>query len=108
MDLADEVFGAAKCGAAVRIVCIRHSARDDVYKAILNHQDFQGKHYYGHFGAPTDLRYTKYDQTESWWALCAEFTDDWDQQAFDPDADGMIPARSWADQRAFWARASNT
>ncbi|NDH24286.1 MAG: hypothetical protein EBY49_10155 [Actinobacteria bacterium] len=34
-----------------------------------------------------DLRYTKYDQSESWWALCAEFTDDWDQQAFDPDAE---------------------
>ena len=72
---------------AISAEMIKPYVRDDVYRAILNHQDFQGMHYYGHFGAPTDLRYTKYDQNESWWALCAEFTDDWDQQAFDPDAE---------------------
>ena len=44
-------------------------------------------HYYGHFGAPTDLRHTKYDSSEPWWQLCATFTDDWDQQAFDPEAE---------------------
>ncbi len=27
---------------------------------------------------------------ESWFALCEEFTDDWDQQAFDPDY-GTLP-----------------
>ena len=54
---------------AISAEMIKPYVRDDVYKAILNHQDFQGKHYYGHFGAPTDLRYTKYDQNESWWAL---------------------------------------
>jgi len=72
---------------AISAEMIQPYVREDVYLAIKNHQDFQGMHYYGHFGAPTDLRYTKYDQNESWWALCAEFTDDWDQQAFDPDAE---------------------
>ncbi len=64
---------------------IRPYVRDDVYQAIKNHQDFQGKHYYHHFGVPTDLRDRFKD--ESWFDLCAEFTDDWDQQAFDPDAE---------------------
>jgi len=72
---------------AISAEMIKPYVRGDVYLAILNHQDFQGKHYYAHFGAATDLRFTKYDQNASWWALCAEFTDDWDQQAFDPDAE---------------------
>ena len=64
---------------------IRPYVRDDVYQSIKNHQDFQGMHYYHHFGVPTDLRDRFKD--ESWFDLCAEFTDDWDQQAFDPDAE---------------------
>ena len=72
---------------AISAEMIKPYVRDDVYRAILNHQDFQGMHYYGHFGAPTDLRHTKYDSSESWWELCRRFTDDWDQQAFDPDAE---------------------
>jgi len=64
---------------------IRPYVRDDVYQSIKNHQDFQGKHYYQHFGVPTNLRDRFKD--ESWFDLCVEFTDDWDQQAFDPDAE---------------------
>jgi len=64
---------------------IRPYVREDVYFAIKHHQDFQGKHYYQHFGVPTNLRDQFTD--ESWFDLCAEFTDDWDQQAFDPDAE---------------------
>jgi hypothetical protein len=56
---------------------IRPYVRDDVYQAIKNHQDFQGKHYYHHFGVATNLRDQFKD--ESWFDLCAEFTDDWDQ-----------------------------
>ena len=54
---------------AISAEMIKPYVREDVYLAILNHQDFQGKHYYGHFGAATDLRFTKYDQNASWWAL---------------------------------------
>ena len=40
---------------AISAEMIKPYVRDDVYKAILNHQDFQGKHYYGHFGARSAL-----------------------------------------------------
>lgn len=72
---------------AISAEMIKPYVRDDVYQSIRNHQDFQGRHYYGHFGAPTDLRDQFKD--ESWFALCEEFTDDWDQQAFDPDYDTL-------------------
>ena len=66
---------------------IKPYVRDDVYQAIKNHQDFQGRHYYHHFGAPTDLREQFRD--ESWFELCEQFTDEWDQAAFDPDYDTL-------------------
>lgn len=55
----------------------------DVYHVLRTHQDFQGRHYYGHFGMSTTLR----DQyrSEPWYALAEQFTDEWDQAAFDPD-----------------------
>lgn len=72
---------------AISAEIIKPYVRDDVYQTILNHQDFQGRHYYHHFGAPTDLR--EQFRNESWFALCEEFTDDWDQQAFDPGYDTL-------------------
>lgn len=72
---------------AISAEIIKPYVRDDVYHTILNHQDFQGRHYYHHFDAPTDLRDQFRD--ESWFSLCEEFTDDWDQQAFDPDYDTL-------------------
>ncbi len=72
---------------AISAEIIRPYVRDDVYHTILNHQDFQGRHYYHHFGAPRNLRDQFCD--EPWFALCEQFTDDWDQQAFDPDYDTL-------------------
>lgn len=57
--------------------------RDEVYEAIRAHQDFQGKHYYHHFGNDPDAR-SKYDGAD-WFELAARFADEWDQVAFDPD-----------------------
>lgn len=54
----------------------------DVYHVLRTHQDFQGRHYYGHFGMSTTLR-DKY-RDEPWYALAETFTDAWDQAAFDP------------------------
>jgi predicted HD phosphohydrolase len=68
---------------AIAAEILKPYVRPDVYFSIKHHQDFQGKHYYNHFGMPTDLREQYRDQT--WFALCEEFTDDWDQIAFDPD-----------------------
>ncbi|MCB0961719.1 MAG: HD domain-containing protein [Acidimicrobiales bacterium] len=57
--------------------------RDEVYQAIKAHQDFQGRHYYHHFGGDPDKRERYRD--EPWFDLAARFADEWDQVAFDPD-----------------------
>ena len=61
--------------------------RDEVYQVIRAHQDFQGRHYYRHFGGDPDAR----DQYEgqAWFELAARFADDWDQVAFDPGYDTL-------------------
>lgn len=55
----------------------------DGYHVIYNHQAFQGEHYYGYFGAPTDLR--KQWEHESWYPLAVKLVDEWDAESFDPD-----------------------
>ena len=62
--------------------------RNEVYEMILVHQDFQGRHYYAHFGADPDAREKHRDSVESF-DLAARFADEWDQQAFDPDYDTL-------------------
>ena len=64
---------------------IRPYVRDEVYEMIRVHQDFQGKHYYAHFGANPDAR-AKYEG-EEFFDLAALFADEWDQVAFDPDGE---------------------
>jgi predicted HD phosphohydrolase len=68
---------------AIAAEMLRPYVRDEVYRTVKHHQDFQGRHYYQHFGMPTDLREQYRD--EPWFALCEQFTDDWDQAAFDPN-----------------------
>jgi len=59
----------------------------DVYHMIRAHQDFQGRHYYRHFGGDPDAR-SQYEG-EPWFDLAARFADDWDQVAFDPEYDTL-------------------
>ena len=66
---------------------IKPYVRPDVYEAIRAHQDFQGRHYYAHFGGDPDAR-EKY-RGAPWFDLAAEFADEWDQTAFDPDYDTL-------------------
>jgi predicted HD phosphohydrolase len=54
----------------------------DAYHIVRTHQDFQGRHYYEHFGMDANLR--ERHRNEPWFALAEKFTDDWDQAAFDP------------------------
>jgi predicted HD phosphohydrolase len=54
----------------------------DTYQIVLTHQDFQGRHYYEFFGQPSNLRESY--KNEPWFALAEQFTDEWDQAAFDP------------------------
>ena len=66
---------------------IKPYVRPDVYNMIRAHQDFQGRHYYHHFGGDPNAR----DQYEGepWFDLAAQFADEWDQIAFDPDYDTL-------------------
>jgi predicted HD phosphohydrolase len=67
---------------------LRPYVRDEVFKMILVHQDFQGRHYYHHFGADPDAREQHRDTlTADEFALAERFADEWDQRAFDPDAE---------------------
>jgi predicted HD phosphohydrolase len=62
---------------------IRPYVSDDTYHVIAAHQDFQGRHYYGHFDLDPDAR-GQY-RGEPWFELAERFADDWDQTSFDPD-----------------------
>ncbi|MGI8755907.1 MAG: HD domain-containing protein [Acidimicrobiales bacterium] len=57
--------------------------RQEIYLAIKVHQDFQGRHYYDHFGGDVNAR-DKYEG-EAFYDMAAQFADEWDQVAFDPD-----------------------
>lgn len=72
---------------AIAAEMLRPFVRDEVYHAIRVHQDFQGRHYYGHFGGDADAR-ERY-RGEPWFDLAARFADEWDQVAFDPDYDTL-------------------
>ena len=73
---------------------------------ILVHQDFQGRHYYHHFGGDPNARETaprRADADE--FALAEQFADEWDQIAFDPDYD-TLPLEHFEPTRS--ARSSPT
>ena len=90
----DEVVVASLChdiGKAISVPnhpriaaeILKPYVRDEVYQMIRAHQDFQGRHYYDHFGGDPNAR-DKYGG-EPWFDLAAQFADEWDQIAFDPD-----------------------
>jgi predicted HD phosphohydrolase len=94
----DEVVVASLChdiGKAVSVPnhpligaeILKPYVRDDVYQMIRAHQDFQGRHYYAHFGGDPDAR--EQYRGQPWFALAEEFADDWDQVAFDPAYDTL-------------------
>ena len=97
----DEVVVAALChdiGKAISVPnhpriaaeIIKPYVRDEVYKMILVHQDFQGRHYYHHFGGDPDAREKHRDAlTAEEFTLAEKFADEWDQIAFDPDYDTL-------------------
>jgi predicted HD phosphohydrolase len=66
---------------------IKPYVRPDVYHMIRAHQDFQGRHYYAHFGADPNAR--EQYRGEAWFSLAEQFADEWDQIAFDPDYDTL-------------------
>jgi len=90
----DEVIVASLCHDIGKLISVfnhpgiaaeilKPYVRDDVAQMIRAHQDFQGRHYYQHFGGDTNAR-DKYVGA-SWYALAEQFADEWDQVAFDPE-----------------------
>ena len=94
----DEVVIAALCHDIGKFISVpNHPAiaaeilkpyvRDEVYWMIKAHQDFQGRHYYHHFGGDPNAR-EKY-LGQPWYELAERFADEWDQTAFDPNYDTL-------------------
>lgn len=92
-NAADDVVLAALCHDVGKVISIPNHAAiaaemlkpyvaKETYQVLRTHQEFQGRHYFEHFGASPTLR-DKYRQ-EPWFALAEQFTDEWDQAAFDP------------------------
>ncbi len=89
----DEVVLAALCHdvgklisipnhAAIAAEILRPYVSKDVYQVLRTHQEFQGRHYFTYFGASPSLR--DRHRSEPWYTLAEQFTDEWDQAAFDP------------------------
>jgi predicted HD phosphohydrolase len=72
---------------AIAAEILKPYVRDEVYWTITVHQDFQGRHYYGHFGGDPDAR--EQYRGHPAFALAERFADEWDQVAFDPDYDTL-------------------
>ena len=97
----DEVVIASLChdiGKAISVpghpqiaaAILQPYVRPEVHPMLLVHQDFQGAHYYHHFGGDPAARENHRDTlTEQEWRLAEQFADDWDQTSFDPDYDTL-------------------
>jgi predicted HD phosphohydrolase len=62
---------------------LRPYVSEEIVAVISAHQDFQGRHYYHHFGGDPEAR--EQYRGEPWFALAEQFADTWDQNSFDPD-----------------------
>ena len=75
---------------AIAAEILKPYVRPAVYDMIRVHQDFQGKHYYHHFGGDPDAREKHREALEGeTFELAQKFADDWDQTSFDPDYDTL-------------------
>ena len=73
---------------AIAAEILKPYVRPAVYDMIRVHQDFQGRHYYAHFGGNPNARETHRDELDGEvFELAEKFADLWDQTSFDPDYD---------------------
>ena len=87
---------------AIAAAILEPYVRPEVHFMIQAHQDFQGKHYYAHFGMDPNAR-DKYVGNPAF-DLAAKFADEWDQKAFDPNYD-TLPLEHFEDRlRAVFAK----
>jgi predicted HD phosphohydrolase len=94
----EEVIVAALChdiGKAISIdnhpaiaaEILKPYVSQETYEIIRTHQDFQGRHYYALLGKNPNAR-SQYE-SESWYEKAVQFTDEWDQVAFDQEYDTL-------------------
>jgi len=112
----DEVVVASLChdiGKAISVpghpqiaaAILQPYVRPEVHQMILVHQDFQGAHYYHHFGGDPKAREKHRDALSAdEWELASRFADDWDQKAFDPSYDTLPLEHFEARVRAVFAQ----
>ncbi len=75
---------------AIAAEIIKPYVRPAVYDMIRVHQDFQGRHYYAHFGGDPDAREKHREALDGeTFKLAEQFADEWDQTSFDPDYDTL-------------------
>lgn len=79
--------------AAIAAEILRPYVSDGAYQIVRTHQEFQGRHYFEHFGKSGQLR-ERY-RHEPWFADAERFTDEWDQAAFDPEY-AVLPLAEFA------------
>ncbi len=72
---------------AIAASILKPYVSDDVHFMIAAHQDFQGRHYYHHFGGDRNAR-NQYAGNPAY-GLAEQFADEWDQKAFDPNGDTL-------------------
>ena len=72
---------------AIAAEMLRPYVSETTYQIIRTHQDFQGRHYYALMGKDANAR-AQY-VNEPWYARAEQFTDEWDQTAFDPAYDTL-------------------
>ncbi len=72
---------------AIAAEMIRPWVSPEAYWVVKVHQDFQGLHYYARMGLDPMMRLKH--QGHPAYELAAQFADDWDQTAFDPDYDTL-------------------
>ena len=72
---------------AIAAAILKPYVSPDVHFMIEAHQDFQGRHYYAHFGMDANARDRYRDHPA--YELAAKFADEWDQKAFDPNYDTL-------------------
>lgn len=73
--------------AEIAASILRPFVREEVRWVVLVHQDFEGLHYYHHFGQDPNAR-DRYKGHPAF-DLAARFADEWDQVSFDPEYDTL-------------------
>lgn len=84
-DIGKAISPANHAGISAEI--LKPYVSSETYEIIRTHQDFQGRHYYALMGKDPEAR--RQYVNEPWYSQACQFTDEWDQVAFDPEYDTL-------------------